>query len=299
MTRKFNPKRARAFLALPFLAGCAMGDVEALRNTQPTGSPFTVALTNEYKRFAIYENDEMRDWFDAGHFARKGLLAAHGDPVAPETLRAWRLPVEKTGELAAAHLRLVSALATGARERMPKSAAKAQASFDCWVEQQEENFQADDIAACRKAFSAALAGVEKRAEGKTSIPFAFDSARLSQVQMARLDNLAQRIASNKNQDIIIHGHADRAGTEPYNRNLSRARAIAVWRRMADSGVPAKRMAIRASGEDKPAVATRDGVKNAKNRRAEILFRTDREPEPVAELQTLKISEPQSYRSAQR
>lgn len=66
MGRKFSAKRAAALIALPFLAGCALADVEALRQAQPTGSPFTRALSDEYKRFALFEADEMHDWTDAG-----------------------------------------------------------------------------------------------------------------------------------------------------------------------------------------------------------------------------------------
>jgi OOP family OmpA-OmpF porin len=280
--------QAGALLGLVLLAGCALSDVEALKEARPTGSPFTQALSDEYRRFAVFEADEMRDWLDARHFARKGLSSARGKPVPPERLSAWRLPAGKRAELAAARLSLIRALNGGARNDAPRRAAKAQASFDCWVEQQEEDFQVDDIAACRKAFKAALAGMEKHT---TSVPFAFDSARLSPGAAARLRKLVSRLGPGDGPEIVINGHADRAGTEPYNRTLSRARAIAVWRQMIAAGVAAKRMGIRASGEAAPAVATGDGVREARNRRAEIRYRANSEDDRLAEFMRLKFTEP--------
>ncbi len=44
-------------------------------------------------------------------------------------------------------------------------AANAQVMFDCWMQEQEENFQPPDIARCRDGFSAAIAAVE------ATIPF--------------------------------------------------------------------------------------------------------------------------------
>ena len=43
-------------------------------------------------------------------------------------------------------------------------AARAQVMFDCWMQEQEENFQTDHIAACRNRFFAALEEVQKAVE---------------------------------------------------------------------------------------------------------------------------------------
>src|SRR3546814_7413405 len=60
--------------------------------------------------------------------------------------------------------RLMPMRDSGARESKPQLAAHAQGSFDCWVEQQEENHQPDDIAACRGEFLEAMAELEKQPE---------------------------------------------------------------------------------------------------------------------------------------
>ena len=54
--------------------------------------------------------------------------------------------------LSGARSRLIAAFGAGARKRAPKQAAEAQLRFDCWMQEQEENFQPDDIdAPCRQA----------------------------------------------------------------------------------------------------------------------------------------------------
>ena len=151
--------------ALGFLAGCA-SDIKQMRDVQPTGgTPFTQALTEEYRKFVVFEADEMNDWVDANYFSRKGLAAANGDIVLPEELGIWDLPPEKVDELASARGRLMRALDAGARDSNPQVAATAQARFDCWVEQTEEIDQDKDIAACRDEFLKAMEELEGQADG--------------------------------------------------------------------------------------------------------------------------------------
>ena len=149
-----------ALMALALTSGCMSGDIEALRGAAPKGDEFTRTLTGEYLRFVNYEWDEMDDWFDARHFARKGLKTAQGVAVPPEAIADWRLPKDAIPGLERARVRLVGLLAAGARDTSAYHAAIAQARFDCWVEQREENFQPDDIKACRDGFFTAIAAIE-------------------------------------------------------------------------------------------------------------------------------------------
>ena len=144
------------------LAACA-SDIQRVRTAEGTGSPFTRALTSEYRDLSAFEADEMYDWSDAQHFARKGLLAAEGEVVQPEDLGNWDLPEDRVEEMTAARAKLVGLLDAGARDRVAEAAARAQARYDCWVEQQEENHQPDHISACRDQFFAALAELETAA----------------------------------------------------------------------------------------------------------------------------------------
>ena len=147
--------------AAGILAGCT-SDIDTLRNTQGTGSPFTKALTDEYRQMSVNEADEY-DWPDASYFARKGLSAANGQVVLPEEPGAWWLPPDKVDEIAQGRARLIQDLDAGGRDRAPEIAARAQARFDCWVEEQEENHEPAAIAACRDDFLKALAQLEATA----------------------------------------------------------------------------------------------------------------------------------------
>src|SRR3546814_12911437 len=70
------------------------------------------------------------------------------------------LPADKVDELSSARVRLMTAISAGAADEEPLDAAKAQAHFDCWMEQQEETFQPQHIAACRDGYMTAMASLE-------------------------------------------------------------------------------------------------------------------------------------------
>jgi OOP family OmpA-OmpF porin len=146
--------------AVGFLAACST-DLDRIRTTEASGgTPFTQALTTEYRDLAVFEADEMFDWRDAGYFARRGLAAAGGEVVQPEDPANRDLPADSLGEITDIRGRLLAALDGGARDSKPELAARAQARFDCWLEQQEENFQYDHISACKDELLAALAELE-------------------------------------------------------------------------------------------------------------------------------------------
>src|SRR5262249_39177406 len=65
------------------ISGCA-SNIKQMEEVQATGgTPFTQALTEEYRSFVAHEKDE-RDWSAADYFALKGLAAASGQVVLPE-----------------------------------------------------------------------------------------------------------------------------------------------------------------------------------------------------------------------
>ncbi|MCH7888535.1 MAG: OmpA family protein [Proteobacteria bacterium] len=146
------------------LAGCAIiprsAELDKARGLQPTGSAFSQALYSEYLGRSQVESAE-RDYDNADLFARKAQAAAGGTLVEPEALAAHRLPAGTVDELAAARQRLVVALVANGRTTVPELAAHVQMLFDCWVEEQEENRQPDDIAACRGEFLDGVAQIEK------------------------------------------------------------------------------------------------------------------------------------------
>lgn len=143
------------------LAGCAgeRWDIAAARSAPDQGDDFQRALRAEYLRLAEFERAEF-DWLDLSYFLTRAEAArlGHPEPAGPGERD---LPPKQAKTLAAAHERLAKAFEDGGREAEPAEAARAQAGYECWLEQQEEGHQADHIAACRKQFEAAIAAVEE------------------------------------------------------------------------------------------------------------------------------------------
>lgn len=149
----------RIALLLPVLLGtasCEMYKLEEIRHTEPTGTPFQMALATHYKRF-VAEEEKNYDWWHAVYFADKGLKAAYGHDVEPETFGRWDIQKTALPDLQAARVSLVELLTEDAKTVRPQLAADAVYYFDCWVEQQSEGWQVDDIARCRQGFEEALA----------------------------------------------------------------------------------------------------------------------------------------------
>jgi len=276
-----NMKILGAVAALALLAGCT-SNIDQVSMAKGTGSPFTQALTTEYQAYTAEEKSEydwgLPGWGNADHFAQKGLLAAGGANVEPEELANWTIPADKQAELASARTRLMTALNGGARDAKPADAAKAQARFDCWVEEQDENHEDDKIAACKNDFMAAMDALEKKAMAPVAsvagpqdftVYFDFDKSVINPAGQAVINDVLA--AAAKSSSVSVTGYADRSGPADYNMALSLRRADAVRSSLVAGGVSADKITVAGRGESDPAVPTADGVKEAKNRRAVIIL----------------------------
>lgn len=289
------------------LAGCTAGLLSACSGTltqadraAPAADPFSAALQTGYAALAHEELSES-DFGDADSFAARSLAAAGGKPPAPENFDSRRIPAEKLPALVDARTRLLAVLNSGARKSAPGEAADAQLAFDCWMQEQEENFQTDDIAACRDRFTSTLSLIEGKRlasvaphaqtqsqKGLRAIPaslkapmnpaplatryviyFDLDTASLvpgSESEITRAAAAARRSGAAM---VRVTGHADRSGSERHNMSLSRARAQEVVQALRRLGLPEIGVATQAYGEEKPVVPTKDGKTEARNRRVEI------------------------------
>ena len=264
--------------ALGVLAACT-SDLQRIRTTEPSGgTPFTQALTKEYRDLAVFEADEMKDWRDAGYFARRGLQSASGEVVLPEDPVNRDLPEDSVSEISDVRTRLIAALDGGARDNKPEIAARAQSRFDCWLEQQEENFQEDHISACRDELLAALAEMEAPPPTPPAVApavylvlFDFDKSNINAAGQAVINQVIADYNANKATAVSVTGHTDRAGSDAYNEKLSERRADAVREALIAGGIPAEAITTAWKGESENAVPTEDGVKEQANRRAEIII----------------------------
>jgi OmpA-OmpF porin, OOP family len=297
MTRQGRLSGTAALLAAGLiLAGCSSTGGNALmyrtdlnnlrRAVTPGGNTFPAALASEYLALGDSEAAQA-DWVDSDHFARKGLTAARGQAPAPDEVSSRDIPAVKQSELSAARQRLVTVLGAGAGDRAPALAARAQSRYDCWLEQQEENWQVEDIATCRSQFLAAMDELEARpaaqppaaAQPAPAAPttefrvyFDFDRSNLTAEGRQIVQQAASEAKRGGTARLELVGKADRSGTDQYNLRLSERRAKAVVEALVAAGVPRGNIESRAVGESQPPVPTPDGVREPRNRVVEIGIR---------------------------
>jgi OOP family OmpA-OmpF porin len=259
--------------------------LEQLNMAAPRGSAFTQALTANYRVFAQDERDEY-DWNAQQIFAKKGLAAADGIAMPPESMEYWDISDgPAANDLRAARTRLMTMLNSDAPTRFPQWAANAQTNFDCWLHEQYEGWEFDKIAVCRGAFMNAMnliyappkpvAAVEPAKLAPTADPsifivfFDFDKSDLSPEARKIIAGAARSITAGHLSKIKIDGYTDTSGTAAYNLRLSIRRGKAVEQELISDGIPAADIRIEGMGETGLLAKTPDGVREPQNRRATI------------------------------
>ena len=259
--------------------------LEQLNKAAPKGSPFTQALTANYRVFAQDEKDEY-DWNAQQIFAKKGLAAADGIAMPPESMDYWTISEPlAANDLRAARARLVNMLGSDAPNRAPQWAANAQVNFDCWLHEQYEGWEFDKIAICRSAFTNAMdliyappkpvAAVSPAKIAPAKDPsiymvfFDFDKSDLSPEGRKIIVGAAKAIAAGHQSNIKIDGYTDTSGTAAYNLRLSVRRGEAVRKELINDGVDPAAIRVEGLGENGLLTQTPDGVREPQNRRATI------------------------------
>ncbi len=283
-----RPMKLLSFAAvgLLMLSGCSQYvDTKTVSMMTPTGNAFQNALHQEYIGLAEAEKKED-DGDDAMYFISKAKSAAMGESVGPQPLEERMLPESTKGELAKARLQLVNKLWKGATEVTPAAAARAQAMFDCWMQEQEENNQPADIAACKAEFEKAyallgtpapMAEKPKPAPVMAKLPFPYhvyfasDSADIDEAGMTVIKQAFADFRLHKPSKIEVVGNTDTVGNAKYNMGLSRHRAGAVRNALLELGIPRDTVVRMAKGEEALAVKTPDNMEEEYNRVVKITF----------------------------
>lgn len=146
---------------LLLITGCAEYHRRVLEDTPTAGDAFTIALAKQYEVLGEIEQNKMYDEASADWYYLKAIKAREGYYILPTNLGQWDIEEDKVPELCKARERLMQVLFLGARETIPEKTAYAQAHFDCWVEQQSEGWQTNDIAWCRAEFLKSISAIEK------------------------------------------------------------------------------------------------------------------------------------------
>lgn len=274
-------------LSMLLITSCA--NLDKLKKKPIHGNNFNDELSRNYLKFADSEAKQF-DWRDSNHFAKKGLQAAKGQNVMPEELAKWNLTKEHRAELTHARAELISSLTDSNKAIFPKEAANAQAFFDCWVEEQEENWQEGRIVYCKKHYQDAIAQLhhvikrsevpkevvvnvqkekqEEKIEHNYIVYFNFDKSHINKSEHQALINAieAHRKLGKK---IHLDGYADDTGLDEYNDKLSLRRAESVKQYLINMGLSEDSFKVHYHGKHHLAVKTAHGVKERLNRRVEI------------------------------
>lgn len=269
-------------------------NMSAAQSLEATSDSYEDTLVRQYRSLAVFEHEQMRDDRDANRWAEKAVTAGRAGDVRPEDPQQWGVD---DSDVTNEYGRLSSAKTAEGIKYAPVSLAVAQTRFDCWVEQVDEGFQPDHIADCREAYMRAMDRVEQQvamgqrmeseqqaavtpqpAQEEVVLPFElrfpFDVAQLQPEHERTLDQIADAIRNKNPEAVLIDGHADRAGPQDYNVELSERRAKAVREALAQRGVENIQVRINTDwhGENSPVVETDDGVPNEINRRVEVSVR---------------------------
>lgn len=155
--QEFPPTGSAFFDNFRVLAGD--WDVEEVKNLPQPDGEFERALFAEYVRLGAAERAEA-DWNDTTFFLNRARRLSQGRYREPTNIGDRNMPADALAELTDARRRLMIALSSTRIWRQPVESAQAQASFDCWMQEREENFQEADISSCRSAFLAVIEKLE-------------------------------------------------------------------------------------------------------------------------------------------
>lgn len=285
---------AVATLVLAMATGCALNPfghdpVKQAKEITPVGSPFNQALYRAYLTRAE-EKADLGQRSAASYFAGRARTAGDGKAVLPEDLAMDKLGQDAFGELNQAHDNLGKLLVDGGRDHAPEESAQVQSFFDCWVKAAEAK-DTSETSRCRTAYGTGITNLQtalnvppnttadNTAPGTApatsgekrefKIYFGFDEWHISAEALTTITEAIDTARKEGQSQIIDAGYTDRAGPAPYNVKLSQHRADVVKDVMVQMGARADAISVEAHGETDPAVATADGVKEAKNRRVEI------------------------------
>jgi OOP family OmpA-OmpF porin len=112
----------------------------------------------------------------------------------------------------------------------------------------------------------------------TDVLFEFNKADLKPAGQQKLDELAKNAQGANVDKVVLVGHADRIGSEEYNKELSEKRAQAVADYLKQKGVDSTRLQVEAKGKSEPITGnecSKMGPENNKNAKLIACLQPDR------------------------
>ncbi len=281
-------------LAIPLLVmslgACAGTTLEKAERTSPQTDQHGEALYAGYIGLSLMEYGEG-DYRDSDFFADRAIAAANNQNIEPQHIGARDLGVEVLNEAAVARRKLTVVRYKGGSQIYPVLTAEAQLGFECWLQEMEEGFQPDDIAACRARFDSAMNSIAERESSAMamSMPapsnsadspermtfdifFDFDSDKLTGPAESHIGLIAIVIKEFQKPIVSVIGNADEVGQTDYNLKLSQRRAEAVAAILRANGVEPS--GVFARGDQAPALEVLDRSAQRLNRVVVISVREE-------------------------
>lgn len=205
---RIKPSFRFLLVALCLLSSGCLSNLERLERAPQAGTKFHQALAVDYLDFSRSEAEQY-DWADSDFFALKGLKAARGERVEPVLVDHWDIPDAEKVAASQARSSLLELLSDDTIRHYPKVAAKAIFLFDCWLEQQEEEWQGEHINFCREEFYVLLDYLAKNMTTSEPHPLTVEEARQEQLReatekkekakkdMLRLSSIPEHFAKTK------------------------------------------------------------------------------------------------------
>jgi len=115
----------------------------------------------------------------------------------------------------------------------------------------------------------------------SGLVFDTESYALRETTKANLTELSQTLKKYEDTNILIEGHTDNTGEEPYNQKLSENRADAVEQYLITQGIDNGRVTTKGYGETQPLDANDSEAGRQKNRRVEVAIYANKEMKKLA------------------
>ncbi|NQZ14723.1 MAG: hypothetical protein HRT94_07870 [Alphaproteobacteria bacterium] len=185
-------------------AGASMG---AATDAVISGIPFSGHLKREYIEQARYE-ESVSDYKAAKHYTECAYMLSEGQLVAPASIGA-AVPTEERAALEEARATLIEALTTKNMPQNREMLAKAQVSFDCWVDQAAE---AKTQSPCHENFVTAMTALAEPniAEQRYVVLFEENKISLNAGDRETIGGILRNYADKENviQSIQLVGGSD-------------------------------------------------------------------------------------------
>jgi hypothetical protein len=142
----------------------------------------------------------------------------------------------------------------------------------------------------------AIAQPGMESPGRYLVTFALDQATLTEQNRQVIAQAAEYYRQGGSPQVTVTGYTDTSGTAAHNLELSQRRAEVVAEELVREGVPATDIVTIGRGEEDLRVPTANGVREARNRRAEIIITP---PPPAAVVAAPAPVEPEPMEEPER